>query len=752
MGKQRLEALQRQWRAESLACCLLLALASGVLLTTALHTGAGWPVWAGWPIGVLSFGVALLLFPYWRVSLTDISRYLDRLLPELEESCGLLLRADAELGPLEKLQAIRTAGLLNRLSTPHPLRKKLLSAAGVLALAVALSIGIVAAAGRGRDGATATVASGVRDPAQAEVASAPAIRTVSVRITPPAYTGRPVRYQSELALRVEEGALLTWELSTTVGVDSLQFIFNDTARLSLQPVNAGRTLWKLTAPAIRSGFYQVRTGVRTGVRMGAGTGVTTGATTGARTGAWLSTLYKLEVQADEPPQVVILAPKAYTVVDYGEPTKIPLVVQLKDDYGISDASIMATVSSGKGEAVKFKEQEIRWSRSFTGDQPMYSLSKTLDLTALGLKPGDELYFYCRAKDNKGQETRTDMYIISLTDTAQLMSLEGMTMATDVKPEYFRSERQIIIEAEQLLKEKDTIALTAFQNRSNDLGIDQKLLRLRYGKFLGEEAEEGQPGGGPSDTTNFGAFGDATKILDVFTDKHDNAEDASFFEPAVKQQLKATLNEMWKAELQLRTFRPKEALPYAYKALRLLKDLQQQSRSYVAKTGVRVTPLNPAKRETGDLAGIEAPVQKAMTAGGMMAGGTAAGGMPETAVLRIVLGVLEAVRTDRAAVGDPARVLLEQAARRLGREAAARPGEYLDAYQALRRMVGEEGDGQQRAGAGDGPAAEQDIAVIERAIRKLLPDAEPVPVVVRGNADAGLSQLYFHHLNASSGKP
>jgi hypothetical protein len=720
MGKQRLEALQRQWKAESFAYCLLLALASGVLLTTALHTGAGLPVWAGWPITVLSFGVALLLFPYWQMSLTDISRYLDRLLPELEESCGLLLRADAELGPLEKLQAIRTAEFLNRLRTPHPLRKKLVTAISLLTLAVALSIGIVAAAGRARSGAPAIVASGVRVPAQ-PAASAPAIRTVSVRITPPAYTGRPVRYQSELSLRVEEGALLTWELSTTAGVDSLQFIFNDTARISLQPVNPERTLWRLTAPAIRSGFYQVRIGMRAGVR------------TGVRTGGQLSALYKLEVQADEPPQVVILAPKAYTVVDYGEPTKIPLLVQLKDDYGISDASIMATVSSGKGEAVKFKEQEIRWGRSFTGDQPMYSLSKILDLTALGLKPGDELYFYCRAKDSKGQETRTDMYIISLTDTAQLMSLEGMTMGTDVKPEYFRSERQIIIEAEQLLKEKDTIALTAFQNRSNDLGIDQKLLRLRYGKFLGEEAEEGQPGGGPSDTTDFGAFGDATKILDVFTDKHDNAEDATFFEPGVKQQLKATLNEMWKAELQLRTFQPKEALPYAYKALRLLKDLQQQSRSYVAKTGVRVTPLNPAKRETGDLAGIEAPVQKAMTAGG-----AAAGGMPETAELRIVLGVLEAVRTDRVALGDPARALLEQAARRLGREAGARPGEYLDAYQALRLMV-ESGTG-------------QDIAVIEGAIRRLLPDAEPVPAVMRGNADAGLSQLYFHQLNASSGKP
>ena len=139
-------------------------------------------------------------------------------------------------------------------------------------------------------------------------------------------------------------------------------------------------------------------------------------------------------------------------------------------------------------------------------------------------------------------------------------------------------------------------------------------------------------------------------------------------------------------------------------------------------------------------------------------------MPETDVLRIVLGVLEAVRTDRVAVGDPARVLLERASRRLGREAAARPGEYLDAYQALRRMVGGEGDGGRqrgpvdggrRAGAVDGglrAVGWQDIPMIERAIRKLLPDGEPVPAVVRGNADAGLSQLYFHQLNVSSGKP
>src|SRR6202011_6109070 len=92
---------------------------------------------------------------------------------------------------------------------------------------------------------------------------------------------------------------------------------------------------------------------------------------------------------------------------------VPLLVRLQDDYGISDATIVATIASGSGEAVKFKEQVLRWEGAFTGYQPVYDLQKTIDLSALGLKPGDELYFYCRAKDNHEQESRSDMYIISL---------------------------------------------------------------------------------------------------------------------------------------------------------------------------------------------------------------------------------------------------------------------------------------------------------------------------------------------------
>lgn len=692
MGEERLNVLRRRWRAESIGYCLLLALAVSILLTTAAHIGLGWPLWAGVLLFGACFGIALMLFPLWRMGLADIAAYLDRRLPELEESCGLLLRRDEQLGSLERLQVERMKKRWDGMVMPKPLQPRLLRAALLTGVAIVASIVV------GWLGGAAPGASGRMIPAGAAGASgrmrpqAPGIRAVNVRITPPAYTGRAMRSQEGFALEVEEGAQLRWELATTKAVDTVSFVFNDTAVMLLQPMDSGRTRWSLSGAALHAGFYQVNIGGQ------------------------LSGLYTFELIPDDAPTISVRAPRPFTTVDYGEPLKVGLRVQLQDDYGIADASVIATVSSGKGEAVKFKEQELRWDRNFPGGTH-YDLSRVLDLEALGMRAGDELYFYCKARDNHGQESRTDMYIISLADTAQLMSLEGMTVGTDVKPEFFRSERQIIIETEQLLKEKDGLPLSAFNTRSNDLGIDQKLLRLRYGKFLGEEAEEGEPGGAEGDTPSFGAFGDAAKILDAYTDKHDNAEDATFFEPGTKAQLKATLSEMWSAELRLRTFKPREALPYCYKALRLLKDLQQQSRVYVAKTGVRLTPLNPAKRLTGELTAIAPPGQKVGRAVGLS----------EEEVLRIGLGVLEEMQSGLSP-GDGDRVVLQQVTRVLGREASARPGKFLEGYEAMKRL--------EKPG---------DVLAAERAMVALLPAAAAGPVARKDAADGGLGRLYFSYL-------
>jgi hypothetical protein len=91
------------------------------------------------------------------------------------------------------------------------------------------------------------------------------------------------------------------------------------------------------------------------------------------------------------------------------------------------------------------------------------------------------------------------------------------------------------------------------------------------------------------------------------------------------------------------------------------------------------------------------------------------------------------------------MILRQAMQRLGREAAARPGVYLEGYQAMRRILGAAANTVKRAEAGD-------LLSAQKAIRQLLPEAEATPAVGRAAADGGLSGLYFSRLKDPLGKP
>jgi hypothetical protein len=318
-----------------------------------------------------------------------------------------------------------------------------------------------------------------------------------------------------------------------------------------------------------------------------------------------------------------------------------------------------------------------------------------------------------------------VYTVSVQDTAELLSMNGIINGVSLKPEFFRSERQIIIDAEQLLKEKDSISVEKFNNRSNNLGIDQKLLRLRYGKFLGEEGEDaiGAPGNDPADPAD---FSNAKKILKEYTDDHDNAEDAGFFEPTIKAQLKATLTEMWKAELQLRLYKPREALPFAYKALRLLKDLQQKSRAYVAKTAYNPPPLKQEKRLSGELDKIIQPINKQ----------DIKPPADQMEVLKKAVNVLEGLKINPMLSAADNRVL-QLANQQLGLKASAQPGVYLPALNAMRRIL---------AGT---QANATDVALVERALQQTLTTLKNMPASNANTADMGLSRQYYKNLKQAN---
>ncbi len=649
----------------------LFSLAVGLLLMP-------FAVYLGVIAALLVFGGTMIFWPKWKITGIEVSNYLNAKFPELEESAALFFTPKQELSLLEKFQVekINTVfPIANSLTAP--LKKIWL---GLILLIICAIINTILPITPWVKESTSV--NSKQNTVKENVL--PEIKHFSVKIAPPAYTGRATRLQRQFTIKVEAGARVFWSIETNTPVKKLQLIFNDKEIIELN--KSGEFNKIINQP----GFYQL---VLDGKK---------------------SDLYPIEVIPDLPVSIKIIQPKPHTTIDIGALPKVNLNVSLTDDYGISDAYISATLSSGKGEGVSFTEKKLTFNINFKGKKAV-NLSKVLDLIALGMKPGDELYFFIMAKDNYDQESRSDVYLISIVDTAELMSMAGMVNGVDLVPEYFRSQRQIIIDTEKLLKEQGTLTAEDFKNQSNALGMDQKLLRLRYGKFLGEEAETGAEDEHDHEEAT---FGDVKALMDEYSHKHDIAEDATFFEPELKMQLKAVLNEMWSSELRLRTIKPQEALPFEYKALRLLKDLQQKSRAYVAKTTLKITKLKLEKRLSGELDKITQPNQKA----------TFENTDRSVEELKLLLSILE-----QGSFNYDDRELLRAGEKQLIVAAANQPTSYLAALKSLRKL------------STATKIDKRDIEAVQKAIQQLLGVETLKPQVKTVAPEVNLYRSYFNHL-------
>jgi hypothetical protein len=699
----RMAYVQRNWQYRKLFSLLLMLSAISMCMIVLLHVLFGISYW--WYLMFFALGSGLVYFApsLWRFSKKDLANHLNKNYPILEESIDLMLLPAEQRTVLENLQVQKVGAIFLELKLTAAFGSALKKSAWVMAGAILLCIFLFLFSNRFSN----TVSKEKTNSNKVKEAMLPEIKNVFVQIDPPAYTGKKSRTQQAFSILAEEAANIEWKLETNLPLDSIVLILNDSAHYRFKSIGKDQTNWQLQLPATVNGIYQIKLPSK------------------------ISEHYALELIRDLMPLIQIQSPKQYTVIDYGEPKQLTLTADVKDDYGIVSADLIATVASGGGEAVKFKEHHFPLMIAGANVQQA-QFKKRFDLNSLNMQPGDELYYYIKAVDNHQQEARSDIYILKLTDTAELKETNAIVNAINVKPDYFRSQRQIIIETEQLLRDQDTISAQQFKSRSNELGVDQKLLRLRYGKFLGEESE-GNIGDSRFDTDDdHGSggsltFGDANAVIDAYSHKHDNAEDASFFDAETKKQLKAVLTEMWGSELKLRTFFPKEALPYAYKALRLLKELQQSSRAYVAKTNVKTTPLKFEKRLTGELTKIlpqpiHFEIQKTTDV---------------DAAIRKTMGILLSIHAKE--IPDAFSMMQMQITlTNLNRLAINKPADYLLAYESFKRLFSDY-QNQKEWNGGDWLNS---LSAIEKMLQ--MPGSKPGKAME--SAEKKLSDNYFHHLN------
>ena len=572
-----------------IAQALLVGTGAALILVT---LGAPISLWAILALG----GAATTLVWRWRrsadtfVTARVVTHRLDDAFPQLEDSTGLLLRPGAELRPLERLQLELVAGRLSDL----PLDKlravlartspaALLPAAGFAALAALFAF------------------PGTDDSGHAPVVPGPdslvhdlpgiVLTDATLLVRPPGYTG-VAEYRASAEAAIPEASGVVWRLRYEGDPEMVSIVFDDESVMPLHEESDG--VWVSGNWTARPALYRIES------------------VPGAEPDPGLR---RISVTPDEAPQLSWVQPQTSVVEVANLPAREPgLELRASDDYGVDRVVALLTLARGSGENVRFREQSLDMQR-VSGDKRDSRFAQALDLTALGMEPGDELFVTAIAHDNREPEsngTRSATLIFRWTgEEAVAVAMEG-GIALDVLPEYFRSQRQIIIDTEKLIADTDRLSRRDYANRAQSLAQDQKLLRLRYGQFLGEElVRDIGPGidpehddGDHGDDQDHGepAAENAANIdpTEYFVHSHNVAEQSTLFDDDTKTLLKQALANMWDAELNLRLAEPHAALPYENAALGFLKEVQQKSRIYLRRAGFAPPPVDEERRLAGEL--------------------------------------------------------------------------------------------------------------------------------------------------------
>lgn len=605
--------------------------------------------------------VAMVLTILWRGYSLGLSRvddlkialYLNRFYPELKESGDLFIKDQNDLTSLEQIQLGRIE--IPKVKLPHKLPLATLSfvlSIGVAALVIWISsIGLLF---------QNAISESKFNPNQTTVPIDPSIRSILVTITPPAYTRLPKTETLNLSFSAVEGSIITWKFSFDEQLPPIKLTITGGDSLFATPLTTHNS--QLTTIVTTSLIYRIQN----------------------------SDYYKIDVKPDNVPRVSIKDIPQFTRLKWGEKNSIEVTSNISDDYGLTQSHVIATVSKGSGESVKFREEKLPFisPSKITGTNIAGKL--TLDFQKLGMDPGDEVYFYVEAYDNKQgqpQRNRTNTYFISLQDTTQQEMSMDEGLGVDLMPDYFRSQRQLIIDTEKLLADQKAKKVTKkqFNSTSNELGYDQKVLRLRYGQFLGEEFEtsigesdveheqheEDEEAENDKDEKKSG-----DEVLKKFGHEHDTEETATFFNLSIKAKLRAALTLMWDSELKLRMFTPKESLPTQYQILKLLKEISQDSRIYVHRMGFDPPPIKEEKRLTGSLDEIKPAAIETKRLNNS-----------EYPAIRLALtDVSGLLLGDNITLDDQQRTDLHSAGDELAALALKSPGNYLQALSDLKSIA------------------------------------------------------------------
>jgi hypothetical protein len=206
-------------------------------------------------------------------------------------------------------------------------------------------------------------------------------------------------------------------------------------------------------------------------------------------------------------------------------------------------------------------------------------------------------------------------------------------------------------------------------------------------------------------------------LEAFAHNHDDGEEATFFVQSVRAKLKAALTVMWDAELYLRLYEPEKSLPYQYTALKLLKEISNDSRIYVHRTGFDPPPLKEEKRLTGDLTEVRNSIAKTKQLSNVS--------YPEIRKALVLLDGL--INKDVSKLSQKDKNELRLAGQELASVIMETPGRFLEGLSLLQKIE-------------DAEMNKMDLQLSLRSIQKIFWEIVPLQSVTPTKANASLHEL------------
>jgi len=583
-------------------------------------------------LAVIGF-IALIILAYHRYKTnpetTTLLATVNQQHPDLEYSSSLLLSDD--LNPLQRIQRDKVAALFKQ--------KTFVLAQPILFCISTVIVSVLAMGGLGflsplnvSSQTNVDVQYGQDVDSTLEersVLDSVNISAINIHGEYPAYTAKADQRLTDLDLSIPEGTTLGWYYEMTGRPLRAYMVFSDGDTIALDQKNSQRKYFK-SSNNYRYGFVDSHQ-------------------------QYISDYHSIEVIKDQVPTIQVSGIDEYLRLDWALDHKISFRIDINDDYGLADSRIIATVAKGQGESVKFREKEFDLN-GFKSGRRSFNGSHEFSTRAFDMEPGDELYFYVAAKDNcpfRDQMIKSSTFFVAIEDTTTYEWVDNASLQVDLMPEFFRSQRQIIIDTEHLLSIRHQISTDSFNQMSNELGFDQKQLRLKYGQFMGEENESGiaieneieleeehdhDHDHDDHDHDENPILSQARDLLSDFmhdhdheeeeglllstkgteaedaknpswvkalAHNHDNEEEATFHDISVKSKLRAAMAEMWDSELHLRLYDPASSLPYQNRSLKLLQEIKNHARIYVHRIGFDPPVIKEQeKRLSGDLDEIE----------------------------------------------------------------------------------------------------------------------------------------------------